>query len=244
MCDQWMPALKLAISVEQFHQLPRNPAYKYEYARGHAYLTPRAKFYHCRLDLERHAPPPDVVAAEPFETQQIADADFDDLTLLFEAAFARVQPFAGLDEKTMAEAARQCLERTRTGGDGPWLRAASLVSRSASGQVLAASLVTLMPEGDPRDYTSYYWKEEAPADLIDRRAGRPHLTWIFVHPFHAAHGLGSGLLACVAAELRRLGYRELLSTFVLGNDSSTLWHWRNGFELLSYPLSQRRRVLG
>jgi hypothetical protein len=32
----------------------------------------------------------------------------------------------------------------------------------------------------------------------------------------------------------------LASTFLLGNESSMLWHWRNGFQLLQYPGSRRR----
>ncbi len=37
-----------------------------------------------------------------------------------------------------------------------------------------------------------------------------------------------------------LGYTELISSFILGNESSMLWHWRNGFELLPYSGSRRR----
>jgi hypothetical protein len=33
---------------------------------------------------------------------------------------------------------------------------------------------------------------------------------------------------------------RLSSTFLQGNDSSLLWHWRNGFELLENPGSRRR----
>jgi L-amino acid N-acyltransferase YncA len=52
--------------------------------------------------------------------------------------------------------------------------------------------------------------------------------------------MGTALLAAATRELLRLGYTELLSTFMLGNDSSMLWHWRNGFRLLAYPGSVRR----
>ena len=34
MCDEWMPTIKLALTPEQFRQLPRNPAYHYEYLDG------------------------------------------------------------------------------------------------------------------------------------------------------------------------------------------------------------------
>ena len=43
-------------------------------------------------------------------------------------------------------------------------------------------------------------------------------------------------------ELLAMGYKELASTFLIGNDSSMLWHWRSGFRLLAYPGSWRRRI--
>jgi hypothetical protein len=46
-------------------------------------------------------------------------------------------------------------------------------------------------------------------------------------------------LAAAVRELLALGYTQLASTFLAGNDSSTLWHWRNGFQLLAYPGSLR-----
>jgi L-amino acid N-acyltransferase YncA len=54
------------------------------------------------------------------------------------------------------------------------------------------------------------------------------------------HGVGSALLAAAVRELLALGFPRLFSTFLLGNESSLLWHWRNGFQLLSSPYSLRR----
>src|SRR5207245_1746906 len=51
MCDEWMPVVELPLTLEQFHQLPRNPAYKYELIGGKAYLSPRPKHFHAQLDL-------------------------------------------------------------------------------------------------------------------------------------------------------------------------------------------------
>src|SRR5262249_37651677 len=93
---------------------------------------------------------------------------------------------------------------------------------------------------DAAEHDSYYWQEPPPADLLEKRRGRPHLTWIFVEPVRAGRGVGTGLLGAACQTLRRLGYRELVSTFLAGNDASTLWHWRNGFELLAHPFSHRR----
>src|SRR5262249_27072583 len=108
-------------------------------------------------------------------------------------------------------------------------------------QPIGAILITLLPAGDPCDLNSYYWPGPPPPNSINLRLGRPHLTWIFVAPLHTQHGVATTLLAAAAEELRQLGFTELLSTFLLGNDSSMLWHWRAGFQLLSHPGSKRRK---
>jgi hypothetical protein len=55
----------------------------------------------------------------------------------------------------------------------------------------------------------------------------------------ARFGIGSALLGHATNALLKLGYTELASTFLLGNESSTLWHWMNGFRLISYAGSYR-----
>ncbi len=235
MCDHWMPTIKLPLTAEQFGQLPRNPAYRYEYRDGCAHLTPRARHYHALLSL-RPIETPEPVAVEPISAAALAD-----LVLLFAEAFEAIQPYGGLDEATRRRAAAEALERTRGGGDGPWIEQASFLARR-QGDVVGAILVTLLPEGDPCDWSSYYWPGRAPEHCIEQRLGRPHLTWIFVAPLRAGQGVGTALLARTVRALLALGYTELLSTFMIGNDSSLLWHWRNGFRLLAYPGSLRRRL--
>jgi hypothetical protein len=48
------------------------------------------------------------------------------------------------------------------------------------------------------------------------------------------------LLQSTTQALLSLGFTQLASTFLAGNDSSMLWHWRNGFQLLSHPGSMRQ----
>jgi hypothetical protein len=62
-----------------------------------------------------------------------------------------------------------------------------------------------------------------------------------VSPTRAGWGTGTALLAAAVNSLLGLGFTELLTTFMIGNDSSMLWHWRNGFRLLAHPASPRRR---
>ncbi len=235
MSDSWMPHLRLQIPPEQFRALPRNPAYKYELLGGETWISPRPKYYHARLDLASHeAALPASVPIKPLH-----DGEWPRLTELFMAAFARHQPFAGAGDR-LREAAEKSLEQTRTGGDGPLIRPACLVAEDARGDAVGAALVTLVPDKDPEGWDSFLWREPADEGTVARREGWPHLTWIFVAPFSAGHGVGTALLAGVVRELRGLGFADLLSTFLVGNESSMMWHWRNGFRLLSYPGSWRR----
>jgi GNAT superfamily N-acetyltransferase len=232
-----MPVIQLPLSVEQFHQLPRHPAYKYEYLEGQGYLTPRPKFYHALLDLSRVTPltPPGNINLRPLE-----DRDLGDLEHVFAGAFERQQPFASLEREVRREAAQRALEKTCTGGDGPWIRQASFVAVEQERAAIGAIFVTLLPDADPADWNSFRWQEPPPADCIERRLGRPHLTWIFVSPWSAGYGTGTALLGAAVNILRDFGYQQLASTFMVGNESSMLWHWRNGFELQPYPGTRRR----
>lgn len=240
MCEEWMPGLKFRLSLEEFHRLPRNPAFKYEYWDRLAQLTPRPRHFHGLLELARPEPTPPL--SHDLCLRPVQDGDRHDLASLFAASFATIQPFGSLDDELRREAARHCLDKTFTGGDGPMVSWASfVVEEKESQRPNGAILVTLLPDGDPTEPDSYYWNEPPPADCIERRLGRPHVTWVFVSPQRRGDGLGSTLLAAAVHSLHQLGFTQLLSTFLLGNDSSMLWHWRNGFQLLPYPGSKRLR---
>jgi hypothetical protein len=236
MCEEWMPLVKVPMSIDQFHELPRNPAYKYEYLNGQAYLSPRPKHYHALLELSPMS------AQTTAEIRPARAEEFPALEAIFSGAFGRIQPFGSLADDRRREAACQSLERTRTGGDGPWIAPASFIAWDRESQeAIGAILITLLPDGDPCDWDSYYWRDPPPPDCIARRLGRPHLTWIFVGPWYCGEGLGSALLAAAVNALLELGFTQLATTFLVGNDSSMLWHWRNGFRLLAYPGSKRTR---
>jgi GNAT superfamily N-acetyltransferase len=232
MSDKWMPLVKLPLSIEEFRQLPRNAAYRYEYLNQTAHLSPRPRHYHALLELK----PLD--ATDGADIRPIKRDEVLRLAPLFAAAFRTIQPYGCLDDANRQEASREALERTLSGGDGPFIEQASFLARRGK-DAIGAALITLLPVGDPCTFDSYEWKTPPPPDCITLRLGRPHLTWIFVAPLQTGHGVGTALLCAVVRELLALGYTELLSTFMIGNDSSMLWHWRNGFRLLAYPGSQR-----
>src|SRR5205823_10514780 len=100
---------------------------------------------------------------ESVPVQPIQTGELGSLERLFAGAFRYIQPDSSLDDDTLFEAARQALERTRAGGDGPWIMHASFVAKLEE-KLIGAILITLLPHGDPSDWDSYYWKDVPPPD--------------------------------------------------------------------------------
>src|SRR5262249_7242728 len=143
----------------------------------------------------------------------LRESDWAALEAPFGAAFRNQQPFGGLEESRRRQAVARSLEHTRRGGDGPLIAPASFVACRGE-QVLGAILITLVPASDPSSWDSYVWDEPPPADCLERRLGRPHLTWVFVAAEQAGRGVGTALLAEATRVLVSLGYNELASTFL------------------------------
>jgi GNAT superfamily N-acetyltransferase len=238
--DDWMPQLQLPISEEQFTQLPRNAAYRYDYVEGVAWLNPRPRYYHAQLDFNNLC----LEGQSDVFVRRLEERDWEPLVELFSESFRHQQPFCGQPDAKRVIAARASLAQTRNGGDGPLIEQASFVARGEDAGLIGALLVTLLPPGDPTDWDSYHWMIRPPRDCVEMGYGVPHLTWVFVHPERAGRGIGTSLLRTAVEELRRMGFTSMLSTFITGNDSSVLWHWRVGFKLLTYPGSPRRYYSG
>jgi GNAT superfamily N-acetyltransferase len=238
MCEEWMPAVRLPLTRHQFDQLPRHPSYAFEYLNGQAWLTPMPKFYHAVLDLDglRPSAPPEGVFV-----RHVEEKDISDLEHLFSSAFEGQQPFSSLNPEERLLAARDALMRCRSGGDGPWMRQSSFIALKDRTQAVGAILLTLLPDNDASQWESFHWQEPPPPDAIERGIGRPHVTWIFVSSGHTGKGVGTTLLTASIRSVLNLGFRQLASTFMLGNESSMLWHWRNGFQLQRHCGSQRSK---
>ncbi len=242
--EKWYPFVKLPLSAEQFRQLPQHPSYEYEYVDGEAWLTARPKTYHALLDLEAREPAASVrgFGREEITVRPLDRDEWPYLRPLFAGAFQSVPPFSLITDDERLVAANQCLEKTRTGGDGPLISDACFVARCKSDegeQRLGAIIITLMQDGDLESCDDLTWTEQAAVDAIAKGWGRPHLTWIFTDYWNARHGVGTALLDHAVNALLKIDYTDLASTFLLGNESSTLWHWRNGFRLMSNPGSPR-----
>jgi len=240
MIERLFPTVTLKIPFEQFRQLPRNSIYKYEYFNNTAYLSPRLRVFHGLLDLKPCPIPAVVDAQEPIVFRLLRPDDWPNIVQPFAAAFARVAPFCMLTDKDAERGAQDCLEYTHAGKDGPLIESACFVAvREATDQPCAAILITLIPPGDLTDYGVCVWREPPPPNAVEQRLGQPHLTWIFTSYFFAGYGIGSALLAAATQSLLTLGFTHLVSSFLAGNEYSVMWHWRNGFRLLSNPGSNR-----
>jgi hypothetical protein len=228
--DEYFPRVELNITIDEFHKLPRNPAYKFEYFGGRAVLTPRPKSFTCVRDLG----PVESEPREPVEVRPLAEPEAAELADLFAAAVRRTQPFQSLDNDPGRAAADGCLNKTLTGGDGPviWPACFRAMAAKRRDSPVGAILVTLVPPEVLTEPFAGNWEEPPPADAIERRLGVPHLTWVFVDPWEARRGIGTGLLAASVDALRGMGFDALASTFLLDNGPIALWHWRNGFRLL------------
>jgi hypothetical protein len=238
MLDQWAKTIKLKLSWDDFQRLPQNPAYKYEYLDGEAWLTPRAKLYHAVLELPGvRSPEPDLLNDQA-QIRLLEDHDWDTLPEVFASSFARVSPFAYLGDEEQLAAARDCLNFTRSGGNGQIVHDATLLAVDPRDRsVIGGFLVTLVPDIPLSDV---HFGHVPKKGLAAGQKLVPHLTWVFVKFWNARHGVASAMLLRAVESLRRLGYARLTTTFLLGNESSTLWHWRTGFRLAAYPMSQRR----
>lgn len=217
MIADWFRPIEITIPFSAFASLPRHAAYKYEYFEGRAVLTPRPCYQRATVDLASFsavtspAGPLDTAIIRPLRPE-----DWPHLATLLAAAFRHVPPLGGLNDAHRVEAALACMRRTSAGDDGAVLAASCFVAadRADAGRLEGAIVITLSTN-------SMRGGEE-----------RPHLTWILVHPWRFGQGLGTRLLGSAATVLQGLGYRELASTFLVGNERSALWHWRNGFRLV------------
>src|SRR5437899_12709943 len=83
MLHDWYRAVRLPIGPNEFRQLPRNPAFQYEYADDAALLSPRPRTLNALLTLRPRVTP----AAEAVTFRPLEPADSAVFPSLFPAAF-------------------------------------------------------------------------------------------------------------------------------------------------------------
>jgi GNAT superfamily N-acetyltransferase len=235
MLDDWYRQIRLRIPFKRWELLPRFPGYKSEYFDGEAIWSPRPRGYHAILDLgEFVVDPASAQMTVPggwhgkVTIRSLEEQDWKVMAPAMANAFHRIPPFCSLTDSERIEAAEDCLKHTRRGGDGELLPGACTVAANADAGIVGALLVTR-------------WKRETGdcESLENASPNDAHITWIFVQFHSAGHGVGSAMLARTVISLREMGFKRLYTTFMAGNESSMLWHWRSGFRLLPYLGSYR-----
>lgn len=232
MWEQWMPTLRLGMTREEFQQLPRNPSFTYDFVDGEVYIRPFPLIYHGCLDLQNYHSPKDLHIRNGISIQPLENAKILGLSNLFDECFKTVQPFAGMSERQRQEAVRYCLDRTQSGKDGLCLDDSCFCAKDQEQRIVAAIIITQLERIDELSILNAN-------KMNEQKNYEPHLTWIFVHPAYGRSGVGTALLRQSASVLGSQNYHRLYSSFLPGNLTSILWHWRNGFQLLSGPGSLR-----
>lgn len=229
---------------EAYEAFPHHPAYKIEHLDGVTWITPRDGYVHALLPLDRARP---AQPASGTVIRGMPPEDREPLFSTFASAFRGVPPFETLDGELAVQALRESLDATLRGEDGPLVESACFMAEGdRDGAALSGGLLTtLLPGGDPEEWDTWRWSAPPAPDSVERRLGRPHMTWVFVHPFERRRGVAGALLGAAAAKLRSLGYDALTSTALSGNVPSVLWHWQQGFQLVNpWRRSTRRGAAG
>jgi GNAT superfamily N-acetyltransferase len=224
------------MTESDFIRLPRHPGYHYEFDNGQASLVPQPRHYHAFLNLTR------MPTCSSFPVRRAATSDVIRLAPVFAEAFHDTQPYAGLDQSSRLLAARQALARTISGGDGPWIEQASFVALEGE-EPIGGIWSTLVFPGDIDNADPCRALDIIHGGGASHDPGRPHMTWVFVSPRVMNRGIGTTLLSWLSNALLDLGYQQLLTTFMTGNEASMLWHWRNGFSLLPRHGAARANVM-
>ncbi|MHB2020842.1 MAG: GNAT family N-acetyltransferase [Candidatus Xenobia bacterium] len=226
------PDLRLALPFEEWHRLPRNPAFKYEYIEGQARMTPRPATATVVLPLHAWQP---IKLRRPPRVRQLQERDWKTLHQVFYAAFFHEMPFHCLSERKAKALARSCMQHTREGGDGELVHAASVVAESERSGVEGAALITLVNSEHLVAFPEY-------RTMLPPGEQLAHLTWIFVNQYATRRGIGTALLHETVQRLRELGHLALTSTFIIGSHRTMLWHWQMGFRLVPSGFSHAWRL--
>jgi GNAT superfamily N-acetyltransferase len=197
-----MQPKELAMPVEAFRRMPRQPGWKHEYWDGKARLRPSERVVTVRLDLplalgERPG------GWVPCEARATSEADRDALVEGFLGAFEGSAEFCGWSPERFRERADENIDDFFAGKKGVPL-AASRVAADAEGTLVAAALV----------------RESRPVPLL-------HL--LFVRPDWQRLGVASALVREAADALAGQGREALRSHYFWANRSSRAWYEAFGF---------------
>lgn len=190
----------------------------------------------CLLSLVE--PTPWLVDKQDIATiRPLGDEDWDELPRVMASAFGGQSPFlvSSTDDERVSVAGT-LIRETRRHHFGRLIAPACFVAVERGGTGIVGAV--LLNHCTYTQTSGFRWcagEEFVPWDpgVTDPPPPMAHLTWAFVADGFAGRGVGTALLAHATEALRGLGYQDVASTFPKANSSSVLFHWRNGFRLLS-----------
>ena len=218
--DRYATPLKLPMSIDTSWRFPHLPAYKTEYRDGQLELAYRPRLNMARLRVEpRDEWTPADVRIGLLDLNRSHDA----LSKLFVNAFARIAPLDVMPATTRRHAADAALKHTATGGDGKVFQPACFAAIDAKGSdMIGAAIITQI--GLRRDE----WPDDDLPETI------LNLTWLFVATERQRQHVGWALVDRVLRVLAEKNVPWLVSHFAEDNPAAMLFHWRQGFDLVSW----------
>lgn len=218
--DRYVTPLKVPMPIDTFWRFPHLPAYKAEYKAGQVELTYRPRLSMARLRIEAKQPRLLTgIVIRPLAIKR----EIEELKKLFVSAFAKVAPLDSMPPTTRRHAADAAMTHTTAGGDGELFAPACFAAADAGdGELVGAAIVCRI------GLRADEWPDApVPDNLVN-------LTWLFVSPQRQRSQIGSALLDHVSAALAKHQTPWLVSHFADDNGPAMLFHWRHGFELVSW----------
>jgi len=228
----WFLPIQIPLSWESFQKLPRHPAYRYEFRNEEVCLTGRPILKNCRIGTDTGTASSSL--PHGIELLPLTSWSSSELANLFQQAFQNSAPFASLSADDRVRATDEHFLNVLRGRSWPvdW-RASRGIRQPGSLDPVGASLVTRVPSADWSDFTDPAWQTQPPENAAESGWGLPHLTWLFIPPQAQRQGFATILLNHARTFLHTQGDQELYSTILVGDHSSLLWHWKQGFQLIS-----------
>ena len=234
--DRFFPFYKIPLAYEDLDRIPQMPGFKWEYSDGCLILSERMNCFHATLPVSRREARAELGEVRPLSAEYkgvrvrpLRDDDWPALPGLMRDAFSRTVPFSIIDHEKAVEASETLVAECRDGKEGPLVPEACFVAEAedlgelgGGGPGLASAVIVTVRKR--RHFIDADHRREPPDE-------KPHLTWAMTRFWGRRAGLATELLGHAVNGLADLGWDELDSTFMEGNHSSTLWHWRNGFVL-------------
>lgn len=216
--DDYATPLKLPMTIDTFARFPRVPGYRSELQGGNLVLTHAPRLSMARLRVWARQPRMiDGISICPLDVRTSQEP----LAKLFTEAFAHLAPLDTMAPTTRRHAADAEMKHVVAAGHGPLMDRSCFGAFDARGKPIGAAIVTRL------SLRSDEWPEVEMPPIL------PNLTWLFVIPDKQRRGIGTVLLDHVISSLAAETLPWLVSHLAIDNLTSTMFHWRSGFELVS-----------